>query len=75
MDVAASADPDLSTGAIDYRAAFEGLRQIIWLLTPQGAVERFNAFWTDYTGLPQVVAGWVGPRSSILGAGGSTVSS
>src|SRR3712207_3728308 len=31
---------------------FDGLRQIIWLLTPSGAIDRFNAFWTEYTGRP-----------------------
>gem|GEM_PF-4694125 len=37
--------------------AFHALRQIVWLLRPDGSVERFNPFWTEYTGLPAVVAG------------------
>ena len=37
--------------------ALYALRQIIWLLTPDGAVERFNPFWTEYTGLPDRIEG------------------
>jgi len=32
---------------------FEGIRQILWVLRPNGSVERFNPYWTTYTGLPQ----------------------
>jgi len=50
--------PAASVAASDpYRAMFEGLRQIVWLLTPDGAIERFNPFWTEYTGLPDVIEG------------------
>lgn len=39
------------------RSVFFALRQIVWLLTPEGAVERFNPFWSEYTGLPERVEG------------------
>jgi PAS domain S-box-containing protein len=32
---------------------FEGIQQILWVLRPDGSVERFNPYWTTYTGLPQ----------------------
>lgn len=37
--------------------AFLALRQIIWLLRADGSVERFNPYWTEYTGLPSVIDG------------------
>jgi PAS domain S-box-containing protein len=36
---------------------FFGLRQIIWLLRADGEVERFNPYWTEFTGLPARIAG------------------
>jgi len=36
---------------------FEGIRQILWVLRPDGSVERFNPYWTTYTGLPQQMEG------------------
>ena len=32
---------------------FEGIRQILWVPRSNGSVERFNPYWTIYTGLPQ----------------------
>lgn len=37
--------------------AFFALRQIVWFLQPDGSVERFNPFWTEYTGLPGIIDG------------------
>jgi PAS domain S-box-containing protein len=35
----------------------DGLGQILWLLRPDGSIERFNAAWTARTGLPAVMDG------------------
>lgn len=47
----------LDVGAGHEDVVFEGLRQIIWRLAPDGSIERFNAYWTEYTGLPSVIEG------------------
>src|SRR3712207_1217197 len=36
---------------------FEALGQILWILRPDGSVERFNSAWNAYTGKPAVVEG------------------
>ena len=48
---------EVDSDELRLRPAFNALRQIIWLLRADGSVEQFNPFWTDYTGLAQVIDG------------------